>query len=175
MKRYSIGRRELMLASAAFALAPAAKAEEEPPIHVVKGRGCECCEAWVDYLREQGFTVTDEVSMGTLLIRFKMDQGIPAKAFSCHTGTVDGYALEGHVPAADIRRLLDERPDAVGLAVPGMPYGSPGMGSVRRPPAVKRRRTGGVAAGISTARHLHAQKQHPLQIHRCAKQGMHCP
>ena len=81
----------------------------------------------MDYLREQGFTVTDEVSMGTLLIRFKMDQGIPAKAFSCHTGTVDGYALEGHVPAADIRRLLDERPDAVGLAVPGMPAGSPGM------------------------------------------------
>jgi hypothetical protein len=129
MKRCFIGRRELMLASAAFALAPAARAEEERPIHVVKGRGCECCEAWVDYLREKGFTVTDEVSMGTLLIRFKMDQGIPAKAFSCHTGTVDGYALEGHVPAADIRRLLDERPDAVGLAVPGMPYGSPGMGS----------------------------------------------
>ena len=112
-----------------MAIAPAARAEEEPPIHVVKGRGCECCDAWVDYLREQRFTVTDEVSMGTLLIRFKMDQGIPAKVFSCHTGTVDGYALEGHVPAADIRRLLDERPDAVGLAVPGMPYGSPGMGS----------------------------------------------
>lgn len=131
MNRYLIGRREVILAAAAFAVTPAAKAqaEGEPPIHVVKGRGCECCEAWVDYLREQGFTVTDEVSMGTLLIRFKMDQGIPAKAFSCHTGTVDGYALEGHVPAADIRRLLDERPDAVGLAVPGMPYGSPGMGS----------------------------------------------
>lgn len=73
--------------------------------------------------------VTDEVSMGTLLIRFKMDQGIPAQAFSCHTGIVDGYALEGHVPAADIRRLLTERPDAVGLAVPDMPYGPPGMGS----------------------------------------------
>lgn len=129
MKRYLIGRRELVLASAAFAIAPAAKAEVEPPIHVVKGRGCECCDAWVDYLRAEGFTVTDEVSMGTLLIRFKMDQGVPAKAFSCHTGTCDGYALEGHVPAADIRRLLDERPDAVGLAVPGMPYGSPGMGS----------------------------------------------
>lgn len=129
MKRYLIGRRELLLASAAVALAPPSRAEEEPAIHVVKGRGCECCEAWVDYLREQGFTVTDEVLMGTLLIRLKMDQGIPAKAFSCHTGTVDGYALEGHVPAADIRRLLDERPDAVGLAVPGMPYGSPGMGS----------------------------------------------
>lgn len=73
--------------------------------------------------------MTDEVSMGTLLIRFKMDQGVPVKAFSCHTGTVEGYALEGHVPAADIRRLLAERPDAVGLAVPDMPYGSPGMGS----------------------------------------------
>lgn len=107
MTEFRIGRREVILAATAFAVTPAAKAqaEEEPPIHVVKGRGCECCEAWVDYLREQGFTVTDEVSMGTLLIRFKMDQGIPAKAFSCHTGTVDGYALEGHVPAADIRRL----------------------------------------------------------------------
>ena len=126
-----IGRRNLMLSAAAFAaLVPTVgSAEEVPPIHVVKGRGCECCEAWVDYLREQGFTVTDEVSMGTLLIRNKMDLGLPAKVFSCHTGTIDGYALEGHVPAADIRRLIDQRPDAVGLAVPGMPYGSPGMGS----------------------------------------------
>ena len=126
-----IGRREVILAAAAMAAFPAgiAQSQTEPTIHVVKGRGCECCEAWVDYLRDQGFTVTDEVSMGTLLIRFKMDQGVPVKAFSCHTGTIDGYALEGHVPAADIRRLLAERPDAVGLAVPDMPYGSPGMGS----------------------------------------------
>ncbi len=126
-----INRRKLMLSAATFAaLVPTVgTAEEEPLIHVVKGRGCECCEAWVDYLREQGFTVTDEISMGTLLIRYKMDLGLPAKVFSCHTGTIDGYALEGHVPAADIRRLIKERPDAVGLAVPGMPYGSPGMGS----------------------------------------------
>jgi hypothetical protein len=126
-----IERRNLMLAAAAIVALPgrAAYALSEPPIHVVKGRGCECCEAWVKYLRAQGFTVTDEVSMGTLLIRFKMDQGVPAKAFSCHTGVVDGYVLEGHIPAADIRRLLAERPDAVGLAMPGMPYGSPGMGS----------------------------------------------
>lgn len=130
MNGYRIGRRNAILAAATLALFPAAaRSQEEPRIHVVKGRGCECCEAWVEYLREQGFTVTDEVSMGTLLIRFKMDQGIPVKAFSCHTGTVDGYALEGHVPAADIRRMLAERPDAVGLAVPDMPYGSPGMGS----------------------------------------------
>jgi hypothetical protein len=126
-----IGRRELALFAAAFVALPAriAHSQAEPPIHVVKGRGCECCEAWVDYLRAQGFTVTDEVSMGTLLIRYKMDRNVPVKAYSCHTGTVDGYVLEGHVPAADIRRLLAERPDAVGLAVPDMPYGSPGMGT----------------------------------------------
>lgn len=126
-----VKRREFMFAAAAFLALPVdiAHSQVEPPIHVVKGRGCECCEAWVDYLREQGFTVTDEVSMGTLLIRYKMGQGVPVKAFSCHTGTVDGYVLEGHVPAADIRRLLAERPDAFGLAVPDMPYGSPGMGS----------------------------------------------
>ena len=126
-----VKRREFMFAAAAFLALPVdiAHSQVEPPIHVVKGRGCECCEAWVDYLREQGFTVTDEVSMGTLLIRYTMDEGVPVEAFSCHTGTVDGYVLEGHVPAADIRRLLVERPDAFGLSVPDMPYGSPGMGS----------------------------------------------
>lgn len=124
-------RRQLLLTGAAMtALFPSRLiAQDLPPIHVVKGQGCECCEAWVDYLRQEGFTVTDEVSYGTLLIRHKMDMGIPAKAFSCHTGKIEGYALEGHVPAADIRRLLTERPDAIGLSVPGMPYGSPGMGS----------------------------------------------
>jgi hypothetical protein len=131
MSSSPIGRREVILAAAAIAALPvrAARAEAKPAIHVVKGRGCECCEAWVTYLREQGFTVTDEVALGTMLIKYKLDLGIPETAFSCHTGTVDGYALEGHVPAADIRRLLAERPDAVGLAVPDMPYGSPGMGS----------------------------------------------
>lgn len=131
MRSSLIGRREMIATAAALAVLPlrTARAEAEPPIHVVKGRGCECCEAWVAYLRDQGFTVTDEVSMGTLLIKYKLDLGIPEKAFSCHTGMIDGYALEGHVPAADIRRLLAERPDAAGLAVPGMPYGSPGMGS----------------------------------------------
>lgn len=126
-----LSRRHLLATvGAALCLSPlTARAEDIPSIHVVKGRGCECCEAWVDYLREQGFTVTDEISMGTLLIKYKMDLGVPVDAFSCHTGLVDGYALEGHVPAADILRLLEERPDAVGLAVPGMPYGSPGMGS----------------------------------------------
>jgi hypothetical protein len=61
-------------------------------------------------------------------MRYKLDSGIPQEMASCHTARVEGYMIEGHVPVADIRRLLGERPDAVGLAVPGMPYGSPGMG-----------------------------------------------
>lgn len=126
-----MNRRQLLLAGTALtALLPARLlAQDLPPIHVVKGQGCECCEAWVAYLRQEGFTVTDEVAFGTLLIRQKTDLGIPPNAFSCHTGKIAGYALEGHVPAADIRRLLAEKPDAIGLSVSGMPYGSPGMGS----------------------------------------------
>lgn len=131
-------RRRLMLAGLAMGL-PASvgwansgqtkgQAHGLPPIHVVKGTGCECCTAWADHLKAAGFVVTEEERLGAALIRFKMDQGIPTAAYSCHTGMVDGYALEGHVPAADIQRLLAERPDAIGLAVPGMPYGSPGMG-----------------------------------------------
>ncbi|MDX5411730.1 MAG: DUF411 domain-containing protein, partial [Rhodobacterales bacterium] len=67
-------------------------------------------------------------SAGTLLMRYKMDNGIPQEMVSCHTARIENYMIEGHVPVADIRRLLEESPDAVGLAVPGMPYGSPGMG-----------------------------------------------
>lgn len=123
----SMNRRTVLIACVAAAL-PSLSSAAVPTIHVVKGTGCECCEQWVAYLRENGFAVTDEERYGMLLIRFKMEQGVPPKAYSCHTGMVEGYALEGHVPAADIRRLLAERPQAVGLAVPGMPYGSPGMG-----------------------------------------------
>ena len=73
--------------------------------------------------------LTEEERYGTLLMTYKSEVGVPQSMISCHTGMIDGYVLEGHVPAADIRRLLIERPDAIGLAVPGMPYGSPGMGS----------------------------------------------
>lgn len=127
----NLSRRETLIfvGAAALVTASAAKAVEKPPIHVVKGVGCECCEAWVTYLRDAGFSVTDEERYGTLLIGFKTEMGIPPAVFSCHTGVVGGYALEGHVPAAEINRLLGEKPDAIGLAVPGMPYGSPGMGS----------------------------------------------
>ena len=103
-------------------------AQSAPSIHVLKDRNCGCCQVWVDILRQEGFHVTEERSFGTLLIRHKLDNGIPERMISCHTGEIEDYMIEGHVPVADIRRLLKERPDAVGLAVPGMPYGTPGMG-----------------------------------------------
>lgn len=98
------------------------------PIHVLKDPNCGCCSAWIEILEAEGFSVTAEASAGTLLMRYKADNGIPREMVSCHTARVGDYMIEGHVPVADIRRLLDERPEAVGLAVPGMPYGSPGMG-----------------------------------------------
>lgn len=111
------------------AVAPCAGlAQDTPTIHVLKDPNCGCCTAWIEILREDGFAVTTERSFGTLLIRHKLENGIPRTMTSCHTGEIAGYMIEGHVPPADIRRLLSERPDAVGLAVPGMPYGSPGMG-----------------------------------------------
>lgn len=125
-----LNRRSLITGTASFAaLAPTISlAQGTPAIHVLKDRNCGCCTAWVEILQADGFDVTTENSFGTLLIRHKLDNGIPQKMISCHTGEIDGYFIEGHVPPADIRRLLEERPDAVGLAVPGMPYGSPGMG-----------------------------------------------
>ena len=123
----NLTRRSFMgcvFASAALPL----HAETAPTIHVVKGTGCECCSAWVNHLKSAGFSVTEEEMFGTILMRFKQDSGVPQKMISCHTGKTAGYVLEGHVPAADINRLLSEAPDAIGLAVPGMPYGSPGMG-----------------------------------------------
>ena len=126
-----MSRRRLLISAASLAAtAPfAATAQASAPtIHVVKDINCGCCTAWVEILGNAGFMVTTQASMGTLLIRHKLENGIPQQMHSCHTGEVEGYMIEGHVPPADIRRLLDERPEAIGLAVPGMPYGSPGMG-----------------------------------------------
>jgi hypothetical protein len=119
-----IGGTAMLAASPLMALAQGAG----PAIHVMKDPNCGCCSAWIEILQGDGFAVTTETSFGTLLMRYKLENGIPQKMVSCHTGRIDGYMIEGHVPVADIRRLLEERPEAVGLAVPGMPYGSPGMG-----------------------------------------------
>ena len=94
---------------------------------VYKTATCGCCAAWVSHVRAAGFDVTvHEVSQAELYER-KRDLGLEPGLASCHTALIDGYIVEGHVPAADVRRLLRERPDVAGLAVPGMPLGSPGM------------------------------------------------
>jgi hypothetical protein len=100
-------------------------AQAATPVTVYKSRTCGCCAKWVDHLRDNGFSPTarDEEEMDQL----KDELGIPQALRSCHTAIVGQYLIEGHVPAADIRRLLAERPKAAGLAVPGMPSGSPGM------------------------------------------------
>lgn len=98
-------------------------------VQVKKTASCGCCGAWVDHLRQSGFKVATEDMTTGALMRFKLDHGVSPKLASCHTGRVGGYTIEGHVPAEDIARLLKERPDAVGLTVPGMPIGSPGMES----------------------------------------------
>jgi len=125
-----IDRRTLLLAipSLAGLAAMPLHAEGDPGIHVVKDPGCPCCNSWIGHLRDNGFSVSFEERSIEDLAAFKRERGISDALASCHTATTADYTLEGHVPAADIRRLLSERPDAVGLAVPGMPYGSPGMG-----------------------------------------------
>lgn len=125
-----LSRRGFVLGACAASVAGAVPAMAAPgsALHVLKDPNCGCCSAWVEILQADGFEVTVEESMGTLLARYKLDNGIPQEMASCHTGRIAGYMIEGHAPPADIRRLLEERPDAIGLAVPGMPYGSPGMG-----------------------------------------------
>lgn len=104
----------------------------EPQISVYKTRTCGCCGKWVDHLRANGFdaTVTDVPSTA----EYRKKYGVPDELQSCHTAVVGGYTVEGHIPAADIHRLLKTKPKAKGLAVPGMPLGSPGMEAARRDP-----------------------------------------
>ncbi|MGI3213275.1 DUF411 domain-containing protein [Roseovarius tibetensis] len=131
MNQETFSRRTLLLGVVALVAASPLRTLAQgggPAIHVMKDPNCGCCSAWIEILENDGFVVMTEASAGTLLMRYKLDNGIPQEMVSCHTGRVDGYMIEGHVPVADVRRLLVERPDAVGLAVPGMPYGSPGMG-----------------------------------------------
>lgn len=94
-------------------------------IHVYKSPTCGCCTDWVDHLKENGFKV--EVTETNNLNPIKIDAGLPSSLASCHTAFVGDYVIEGHVPAKDIHRLIAEAPKAKGLAVPGMPVGSPGM------------------------------------------------
>jgi hypothetical protein len=94
-------------------------------ITVHKTPWCGCCTEWVGHLRDNGFHVVVKEEEDLSPVRAEL--GVPDRLMSCHTGEIDGYAIEGHVPAAEIIRLLKERPKATGLSVPGMPQGSPGM------------------------------------------------
>ena len=98
-----------------------------PTILVYKTATCGCCTGWVAHLEASGFTVDARDINATELMVTKRDGGVPAQMSSCHTAIIDGYVVEGHVPADQIRRLLAERPDVAGIAAPGMPVGSPGM------------------------------------------------
>jgi len=118
-------RRQFMMWSAAALVVNALPvAAAVPEIVVFKSPTCGCCEDWITHLRASGFTVKVN-DVGNAAARRRL--GIPQQLGSCHTGEVGGYAVEGHVPAREILRLLQERPAAAGVAVPGMPTGSPGM------------------------------------------------
>ena len=103
---------------------PGRAAAESTSIEVWKSPTCGCCKDWIRHLEDHGFSVTS-YDEGNGEARKRL--GMPIRFGSCHTGEVAGYAIEGHVPAKEIYRLLDERPDAIGLSVPAMPRGSPGM------------------------------------------------
>ena len=96
-------------------------------MEVFKSPTCGCCSAWVDHMTGAGFdALARDVDQETLW-SIKARAGVTPELSSCHTALIDGYFIEGHVPAGDVQRLLAERPDALGLTVPGMPIGSPGM------------------------------------------------
>ncbi len=122
-------KRRQLLGAALAAIAGAATAQttltNKPPLlQVWKDPNCGCCGDWVKHLQSNGFLV-QVIDTGNVAARKRL--GMPDALGSCHTARVGGYVIEGHVPAADILRLLREKPDALGLAVPGMPIGSPGM------------------------------------------------
>jgi len=98
---------------------------DRPAMTVYHDPQCGCCGKWAEHMRANGFEV-DTVATGDMN-RIKLELGVPSDLPSCHTAVVDDYVIEGHVPASEVLRLLDERPEARGLSVPGMPLGSPGM------------------------------------------------
>jgi hypothetical protein len=106
---------------------PLHAAADNPSIEVWKSATCECCGNWVKHLEANGFAVKVNATEPGTLERLRAKAGIGSKLAACHTAKIGSYIIEGHVPATDIKRLVAERPEATGLAVPGMPVGSPGM------------------------------------------------
>jgi hypothetical protein len=121
--------RSALLAIGVFAAVVAAQwssaAQQKPVLSVFKSPTCGCCAKWVDHMKAAGFETRVQDVEDMAAVKAKL--GVGTELSSCHTAQVDGYVIEGHVPATSVQRLLKERPKVVGLAVPGMPMGSPGM------------------------------------------------
>lgn len=127
----AIGHRSLLTLAIAVGLAwagavwTAAQSTAKPQMTVYKSVTCGCCKNWVEHMKANGFDVksidVDDID------KVKLDNGVPASAESCHTGLVNGYIVEGHVPADAVMKMLKEKPAIAGIAVPGMPIGAPGM------------------------------------------------
>ena len=126
MNRVTLGALTLAL-SGSLAFAAAQQKPAAPVVEVFKTPTCGCCSQWVEHMRANGFNVrTNDLAD---LTEIKKTRGVPDQVQSCHTAVVNGYVVEGHVPAADVHRMLKEKPAIAGIAVGGMPVGSPGMES----------------------------------------------
>jgi hypothetical protein len=125
-RQFLAGAAALMACRPAFVFADDAEA---PLVQVWKSPTCGCCSKWVDHLRRAGFEVKAENVPDVNV--YKQKYGLPPQLASCHTALVEGYVVEGHVPAADVIRMLKLKPEIAGIAVPAMPMGSPGMESPR--------------------------------------------
>lgn len=110
-------------------LSSALHAAEAPSIEVYRDPNCGCCSAWVEHLQTNGFTVNEHIEQDMSAVKQRL--GVPPRLASCHTGVINGQFVEGHVPARDVLGLK-QRPELAGLAVPGMPHGSPGMETGRQ-------------------------------------------
>jgi hypothetical protein len=120
-----------VIPAAAWLFGRSGPAAALPPVVVWKDPNCGCCDGWVQHMRKAGFSVTVRTSDDMEAI--KQARGVPAEMQSCHTAVIDGYVIEGHVPAGDVMRLIKDRPTAKGLAVPGMPESAPGMDQLGQP------------------------------------------
>lgn len=122
----------VILLSALWLTLISSNSAAEPAMQVYKSKTCGCCQDWIEHIEAAGITVesTDLLDMNSK----KIALGVPSQLASCHTAVIDGYVIEGHVPASDILRMLREKPAVTGLTVPGMPHGSPGMETGREDP-----------------------------------------
>jgi hypothetical protein len=126
VRTFSLGASFLALILTTGAARPSAEViSKGPTITVYKDASCGCCKSWIEHLIKHGYRVDAKDSDD--MTEIKRSLGVPEALTSCHTAVVNGYLIEGHVPAADIARLLKTKPKVAGLAVPGMPMGSPGM------------------------------------------------